>query len=482
MRGGRARDKKLTKQSRFASVLANAGERVVRVGLKAQSSVMRRICTSAFVAWPIAACAVVFLIASHGGAVSQAVDPGWQLVYAGQPGYGGDGLMDMFGDGTGQPVVARAFQLPPINYQQQAPQAAVEPQAYQPAPSDNQQTPALVPPAGQVAPAHDQPVRTQRSHAHQPAPVYYPPAPAQSVRTSQQALVYYQQAPAQQVAAPPSAGWRAAPVSQPDPKYTGSVPAQQTRGFLTAPSAYQTAPAPRTGTYQPAAQHPQPAPQYAQPAPHQRLAFGYQTQQQNGYQDQQQGYVYQQQQGYSYQPQQNYGYQPQQQPSLGYQPAYAPSTYGDMAQQAADPRYQRQVVEYHGGEQPGTVIIDTPHFFLYLVLDDGRALRYGIGVGRPGFTWAGVKSISAKREWPDWRPPDEMLARRPDLPRYMPGGPDNPLGARALYLGSTLYRIHGSNEPGSIGTQVSSGCIRLRNEDIIDLYGRVKVGSKVVVI
>ena len=157
-------------------------------------------------------------------------------------------------------------------------------------------------------------------------------------------------------------------------------------------------------------------------------------------------------------------------------------TYGDTAQQPSDPRYERQVVEYRGGEPPGTIIIDTPNFFLYLVLDGGRALRYGIGVGRPGFTWAGVKAISAKREWPDWHPPDEMLARRPDLPRYMPGGPDNPLGARALYLGSTLYRIHGSNEPWSIGTQVSSGCIRLRNADIVDLYGRVKVGTKVVVI
>jgi lipoprotein-anchoring transpeptidase ErfK/SrfK len=108
-------------------------------------------------------------------------------------------------------------------------------------------------------------------------------------------------------------------------------------------------------------------------------------------------------------------------------------------------------------------------------------MRYGIGVGRPGFTWAGVKEISAMHEWPDWRPPDEMLKRRPDLPRYMAGGPDNPLGARALYLGSTLYRIHGSNEPWTIGTPVSSGCIRMRNDDVTDLYGRVKVGTKVVV-
>ncbi len=159
---------------------------------------------------------------------------------------------------------------------------------------------------------------------------------------------------------------------------------------------------------------------------------------------------------------------------------YAPSGVGQMAH-AVDPQFDRQVVEYHGGEKPGTIIIDTPHYFLYLVEEDGKALRYGIGVGRSGFTWAGVKEISAMREWPDWRPPVEMLKRRPDLPRYMAGGPDNPLGARALYLGSTLYRIHGSNEPWTIGTRVSSGCIRMRNNDVTDLYGRVKVGTKVVV-
>jgi lipoprotein-anchoring transpeptidase ErfK/SrfK len=147
-----------------------------------------------------------------------------------------------------------------------------------------------------------------------------------------------------------------------------------------------------------------------------------------------------------------------------------------------DPRFLKQEVAYHGKEKPGTVVIDTPSKFLYLVGEDGRAMRYGIGVGRPGFTWAGTKTVSMKREWPDWRPPDEMLARRPDLPRYMAGGPDNPLGARAMYLGSSLYRIHGSNEPWTIGQQVSSGCIRMRNEDVIDLYGRVKVGTKVVVI
>jgi len=145
-------------------------------------------------------------------------------------------------------------------------------------------------------------------------------------------------------------------------------------------------------------------------------------------------------------------------------------------------RIPREVVPFPGSYAPGTIVISTSQRRLYLVMAGHQALRYGIGVGREGFTWSGSERVSRMSEWPDWHPPDEMLARRPDLPRYMPGGPDNPLGARALYLGSTLYRIHGSNEPWSIGTQVSSGCIRLRNEDIIDLYGRVKVGSKVIVI
>jgi len=164
------------------------------------------------------------------------------------------------------------------------------------------------------------------------------------------------------------------------------------------------------------------------------------------------------------------------------QPGYAPATGGDMVHPPVDAKYNRQVVNYAGNEQPGTIIIDTPHKFLFLVEDGGKALRYGIGVGRPGFTWSGVKAITAMREWPDWHPPEEMLQRRPDLPRYMAGGPDNPLGARAMYLGSTLYRIHGSNEPWTIGTQVSSGCIRMRNDDVTDLYQRVKVGTKVVII
>ncbi|MBP0110831.1 MULTISPECIES: L,D-transpeptidase [Bradyrhizobium] len=153
----------------------------------------------------------------------------------------------------------------------------------------------------------------------------------------------------------------------------------------------------------------------------------------------------------------------------------------DPRQRPFDPKFEKQLVDYSGKESPGTIVVDTPNKFLYLVEGNGRALRYGIGVGRPGFTWSGVKSITAKREWPDWTPPAEMLARRPDLPRHMEGGPENPLGARAMYLGSTLYRIHGSNEPWTIGTNVSSGCIRMRNEDVIDLYGRVNVGTKVVV-
>jgi lipoprotein-anchoring transpeptidase ErfK/SrfK len=148
----------------------------------------------------------------------------------------------------------------------------------------------------------------------------------------------------------------------------------------------------------------------------------------------------------------------------------------------SDPRFLKQEVSYDGREAPGTIIVDTRERLLYLVQAGGRALRYGIGVGRPGFTWSGVHYISNKREWPDWTPPGEMLRRRPDLPRHMAGGPENPLGARAMYLGSTLYRIHGSNEPWTIGTQVSSGCIRMRNEDVVDLYSRVKVGAKVVVI
>jgi len=162
--------------------------------------------------------------------------------------------------------------------------------------------------------------------------------------------------------------------------------------------------------------------------------------------------------------------------------AYQQAAPIDPARPAMDPRYEPQLVDYTGKEGAGTIVVDTPNKYLYLVQSGGRAMRYGIGVGRPGFTWSGVKTITAKKEWPAWTPPSEMLARRPDLPRHMEGGPENPLGARAMYLGSTLYRIHGSNEPWTIGTNVSSGCIRMRNEDVIDLYGRVSVGARVIVI
>jgi lipoprotein-anchoring transpeptidase ErfK/SrfK len=145
-------------------------------------------------------------------------------------------------------------------------------------------------------------------------------------------------------------------------------------------------------------------------------------------------------------------------------------------------RLQRQVVSYATREAPGTVIIDTPNTYLYLVLGHGQAVRYGIGVGRDGFTWSGVQSITKKSEWPDWTPPPEMISRQPYLPRYMAGGPGNPLGARAMYLGGTVYRIHGTNAPGTIGTRVSSGCIRLTNQDVADLYSRVNVGTKVIVL
>ena len=158
---------------------------------------------------------------------------------------------------------------------------------------------------------------------------------------------------------------------------------------------------------------------------------------------------------------------------------YAPVDRGDGRM---DPRFLRQEVPYDGQEAAGTIVIDTPNHFLYLVEPGGRAIRYGIGVGRPGFTWSGRHSVSAKKEWPDWTPPEEMLSRQPYLPHFVAGGPNNPLGARAMYLGSTLYRIHGSNEPWTIGQNVSSGCIRMRNVDVIDLYDRVKIGTKVIVL
>jgi len=142
---------------------------------------------------------------------------------------------------------------------------------------------------------------------------------------------------------------------------------------------------------------------------------------------------------------------------------------------------RKSTVAAPGNYAPGTIIVNTSERRLYLIQEGGTALKYGIGVGRVGFTWAGTTSVVAKKEWPDWTPPSQMLARRPDLPRHMKGGPENPLGARAMYLGASLYRIHGSNEPETIGQAVSSGCFRLLNDDVIDLYSRVKVGAKVIV-
>jgi lipoprotein-anchoring transpeptidase ErfK/SrfK len=146
------------------------------------------------------------------------------------------------------------------------------------------------------------------------------------------------------------------------------------------------------------------------------------------------------------------------------------------------PQFQRQLVDYPTTEPAGTIIIDTPHTYLYLIMGHGKALRYGIGVGREGFTWSGTERISRMKEWPDWYPPKEMIERQPYLPRFMAGGESNPLGARALYLGNTLYRIHGTNQPSSIGKFVSSGCIHLTNADIEDLYDRVQIGTRVVVL
>jgi lipoprotein-anchoring transpeptidase ErfK/SrfK len=152
------------------------------------------------------------------------------------------------------------------------------------------------------------------------------------------------------------------------------------------------------------------------------------------------------------------------------------------AGRSMDRTYMPRLVAYTGGEAPGTVVIDTNQRYLYLVLQGGMARRYGVGVGRPGFEWSGAHTITRKAEWPDWTPPPEMVKRQPWLPASMKGGPGNPLGARAMYLGDTEYRIHGTSEPWTIGHAVSSGCIRMRNQDVIDLYDRVKVGTRVVVI
>ncbi|MGD1037241.1 MAG: L,D-transpeptidase [Roseiarcus sp.] len=158
----------------------------------------------------------------------------------------------------------------------------------------------------------------------------------------------------------------------------------------------------------------------------------------------------------------------------------APQVLVSDEQPIADPA-PREVVDFSGPQKPGTVIINTSERRLYYVLPDQQAIKYGVGVGRPGFEWTGVEHIASKREWPDWTPPSQMLKRRPDLPRHMAGGIDNPLGARAMYLSGTLYRIHGSNEPDTIGQAVSSGCIRMTNDDVVDLYNRAKIGATVIV-
>ncbi|HEX4408742.1 MAG TPA: L,D-transpeptidase [Xanthobacteraceae bacterium] len=300
--------------------------------------------------------------------------------------------------------------------------------------------------------------------------------PAYQVYQQQTYMMEPVQAAPQQVAPQQYYVYQAQP--QPQPQNYAPPPrgvAAQTQGYGAAPAYTGTVaqrraaaprPAPQSAPMTYAAAAPQPAPE---PAPASRgfleSIFGGPTIERRVYPSQ-------------------YDQTPQAQPTMTQPTAYAPSSQGDMAaaNYQIDPKFMRQIVAYQSNEPAGTVVIDTPNKFLYLVEGGGRAMRYGIGVGRPGFTWAGVKTVSAKKEWPDWRPPDEMLQRRPDLPRYMPGGMDNPLGARAMYLGSTLYRIHGSNEPWTIGTNVSSGCIRMRNEDVEDLYDRVKVGTKVVVI
>ena len=162
--------------------------------------------------------------------------------------------------------------------------------------------------------------------------------------------------------------------------------------------------------------------------------------------------------------------------------AYEPEYQYEERRPARTGRSTREVVAYDGAHAPGTIVISTAERRLYYVMGGGRAVRYSIGGGREGFQWAGRETITNKQEWPDWRPPEDMLRRRPDLPRYMAGGPHNPLGARAMYLGGTLYRIHGSNEPDTIGQAVSSGCIRMLNEDVVDLYERVRIGTQVVVL
>ena len=163
-------------------------------------------------------------------------------------------------------------------------------------------------------------------------------------------------------------------------------------------------------------------------------------------------------------------------------PTFPGAAFGPESRDVLLDQFRRQAVDYAGGGKVGSIVVDTRKHYLYLVTAPGQAIRYGIGVARSGFQWGGRKTVSRKAEWPGWTPPPEMLKRRPDLPAHMEGGPDNPLGARALYLGSSMYRIHGTNEPWTIGQNVSSGCIRMMNDDVIDLYNRVRIGADVTVL
>jgi len=298
--------------------------------------------------------------------------------------------------------------------------------------------------------------------APQYAQVQYPQAQyAQAQYPQQQYYVYYAQ-PRYAAPAPTPVNYAAAPQSY-APQQAYAPPVQQTY-VQPAPTYAQPAPQP---VAPPQATAPQPAPAPQSHGGFLSAIFGGPTV------DVPVSHLYLSVPGYQ-------AAQPQAQPTAP-APVVAAANAGDMSAYPIDPRFERQLVAYSGDQKPGTIVIDTPNKFLYLVEDGGRAMRYGIGVGRPGFTWSGEHTITAMKEWPDWRPPPEMIERQPGLPRYMPGGIGNPLGARAMYLGSTLYRIHGSNEPWTIGQNVSSGCIRMRNADVEDLYGRVKVGTKVVV-
>jgi lipoprotein-anchoring transpeptidase ErfK/SrfK len=306
------------------------------------------------------------------------------------------------------------------------------------------------------------------------------------------------------------ASQRAAPGNYPPPPggYRGPFGQQVDRSQLPppgydAPPAYGPPPAvvygaPNDGRY------PQPAPPYGRPAGNgQPESYGAARQVPQPYPPQGYQQPYQQgapQQGYPQQPQQ-YGaapadpgspvqlgpvVRPQQEMTGSVRPntvaTLPPEDQPEDGKAELPPQFKRQLVTFQTSEPAGTLVIDTANTFLYLVLGNGQAMRYGIGVGREGLTWAGAERVSRMAEWPDWHPPAEMIERQPYLPRFMAGGEGNPLGARALYLGKTLYRIHGTNQPSTIGKYVSSGCIRLTNEDVQDLYSRVQVGTRVVVL